>query len=99
MDVSLVCTGELGLLGYTISNPDEALREQAFGRIKELIDVAEFFGTNINIGNTKGRYNDLDSREQTEQKAVEGFQILCDYAKPRHVKIAVETGAFSISIS
>ena len=94
MTVSLVCTGELGLLGYTLSNPDDAVRLQAFERIKELIDVAEFFGTGINIGNTKGRYNDKNTKEETERRTVEGFQILCDYAKPKNVTIAVETGAF-----
>lgn len=94
MTAVLVCTGELGLLGYTVSNPVPALRRQSLERIKELIDVAGFFGAGINIGNTKGQYNDKVSREETYQLAVEGFQELCDYAKGQNVTIAIETGAF-----
>ena len=94
MTASLICTGELGLLGYTVSNPVPALRQQSLERIKELIDVAEFFGVGINIGNTKGQYNDLVSREETYQLALEGFRDLCDYSIKRNVTIAIETGAF-----
>jgi sugar phosphate isomerase/epimerase len=94
MSVSLICTGELGLLGYTLSNPNDMLRAQSLERIKELIDVASFFGVGINIGNTKGQYLDGVPRAETERRAVEGFQELCDYAKPKNVTIAIETGAF-----
>jgi sugar phosphate isomerase/epimerase len=94
MSVSLVCTGELGLLGYTISDPNNDLRRQSLERIKELIDVASFFGVGINVGNTKGQYRDSVERALTEKHAVESFQELCDYAKPKNVTIAIETGAF-----
>ena len=94
MTVSWVCTGELGLLGYTISEPDDALWEQSLLRIEELIDVAAFFGVDLNIGNTKGRYREGVPQEQTYQRAVLGFQRLCDYAARKGVRIAIETGAF-----
>lgn len=94
MCVSLICTGELGLLGYTISEPDDALWEQSLKRIEELIDVASFFGVDINIGNTKGRYRENIPHTLTYERTVTGFRRLCDYAKPRNVRIAIETGAF-----
>lgn len=94
MTASLVCTGELGLLGYTVSNPVPALQRQSLGRIEELIDVAGFFGVGINIGNTKGQYNDMVPREQTYRTAIEGFREICDYAKKKNVTVAIETGAF-----
>lgn len=91
---ALVCTGELGLLGFTISNPDDALRRQSLERIKETIDVASLLGVGINIGNTKGRYVDNIPKQEIYARAKEGFQELCDYAKPRNVSICIETGAF-----
>ena len=94
LSASLICTGELGLLGFNISDPDDALRRQGLERIKELIDVAEFFGVGINIGNTKGRYIDHVPHEETYARALEGFRELCDYAQPKNVPICIETGAF-----
>lgn len=94
MRVSLICTGELGLLGYTISDPDDRVRNQSLDRIKEMIDLAEYFQTGINIGNTKGRYRDYVPKVETYNRAVDGLKQLCDYAKPKGVDISVETGAF-----
>lgn len=91
---ALVCTGELGLLGFNISSPNDALRRQGIERIKELIDVASFLGVGINIGNTKGRYIDNIPHEEIWQRALEGFRELCDYANPKNVTICIETGAF-----
>lgn len=94
MAVSLICSGELGLLGYTISHPDDAVREQSLKRIGELIDLAVFFNVGINIGNTKGRYIDHVPKAIIYERAADGLRRLCDYAAPQNVTIAVETGAF-----
>lgn len=94
MTVSLVCTGELGLLGYTISEAQPALRRQSLERMKELVDVAEFFGVGINIGNTKGQYKGGVPREETYCLAIEGFRELCSYAREKGVTVAIETGSF-----
>lgn len=94
MGVSLICSGELGLLGYTISHPDDAVREQSLKRIEELIDLAAFFEVGINIGNTKGRYIDHVPKAVVYERAADGLRRLCDYAAPKNVTIAVETGAF-----
>lgn len=94
MTVSWVCTGELGLLGYTLSETEDALWEQSLSRIEELVDLAASFQVGVNIGNTKGRYRDSVPREKTYKRAVEGFRRICDYAKERNVTVAIETGAF-----
>lgn len=94
MSVSWVCSGELGMLGYTLSELDDALWEQSLARIKELVDLAASFGVGVNIGNTKGRYREGVPREKTYDRAVEGFRQICDYAKKKNVDIAIETGAF-----
>lgn len=94
MTVSWICTGELGMLGYTLSEPDDALWEQSLARIRELVDLAALFGVGVNIGNTKGRYREGIPREKTYERAVEGFRRICDYAGDRGVDVAIETGAF-----
>lgn len=94
MSVSWVCSGELGLLGYTLGETEDALWEQSLGRIRELVDLAASFGVGVNIGNTKGRYQPGVPREKTYARAVEGFRRICDYAGERGVNIAIETGAF-----
>ena len=94
MTVSWICTGELGLLGYTLGETQDALWEQSLERIEELVDLASSFHVGINIGNTKGRYREGIPREQTYERAVEGFRRLCDYASKLNVNVAIETGAF-----
>ncbi|HBD01873.1 MAG TPA: sugar phosphate isomerase/epimerase [Lachnoclostridium sp.] len=92
LSVALVCTGEIfGQLGLSYTDPRAEIRAEAIRRSREIIDFACFLGADINIGRVRGQYSRELSREETEELAVEAFQELSEYAKPRDVKIALET--------
>ena len=90
----LVCTGELGGLGYNVSDPDDAQREESLRRIFRIIDFAACLGVPINAGRIKGEYKSNVPQEVTWRHAVEGFRRICDYAKPKGVSVALETAAY-----
>lgn len=90
----LVCTGEMGGLGYNVSDPIPYRRTQSLRRIREAIDMAAFFGVNINAGRIKGLYCDALPREETVRLAAEGFGELSDYAAEKGVSISLETAAY-----
>ena len=56
MTVSLVCTGEIGMLGRNVSDSNVFRRRQGLERIFEAVDLAAFFGVDINAGRIKGDY-------------------------------------------
>ena len=92
LDIVLVCTGEIfGQLGLSYTDPDEARREEAIQRTFGIIDLASYFGANINIGRIRGQYCDEVAREQTYAWAVDAFRRICDHAAPRNVQIALES--------
>lgn len=90
----LICTGELGGLGYSVSEPVPYRRAQSLQRIREAIDMAAFFGVNINAGRIKGLYCDKLPKEETVRLAAEGFGELSDYAAKKGVSISLETAAY-----
>lgn len=91
LDLVLVCTGEIfGQEKLTFMDPDQAIREQAIKRIKEIMDFAACFGANINIGRVRGGYTDILPRELSYEYAVEGFSRLAEYGQLKHVKVAIE---------
>lgn len=92
LNVVLVCTGEIwGQLGFSYTDPSEDIRKKAISRTKDIIDFASYLGANINIGRVRGQYCEALSKEQTQSYAIEAFRELSDYAKPKNVKIALET--------
>ena len=94
LSVSLICTGEVGRLGYTFTSPDENVRRETMRRTKELIDLAAYLGANINAGLLRGKRWPGNTEEQTERYEIEGFREVCDYAAQKGVSFALETGAF-----
>lgn len=94
MSVSLICTGEIGGLGRNVSDPNPLRRKQSLERIFEAVDMAAYFGADINAGRIKGDLCPGVSRERTWMSAVDGFRILCDYAAGKNVRVSLETAAF-----
>lgn len=89
--VGLVCTGEIfGQLGLSFADPDPARRAEAVARVKEIIDFAASQDAKVNIGRVRGQYRPGVARQQTEEWAVEAFQVISDYAAPKNVMIALE---------
>jgi sugar phosphate isomerase/epimerase len=91
---SLVCTGEMGCMGYNLGNPDDDDRKRSIERIKEAIDFAALLGTGINAGKIKGEYIRGIPRKKTWNQVVEGFTELSAYAIQKNVSIALETAGF-----
>lgn len=94
MTVPLVCTGALSGKGYNLSSADGRIREKTVSRVRELIDVASFFGADINAGSIKGSYEVGVPKHNTETWAEESFIKLCDYAASKNVCIDIETASF-----
>lgn len=89
--VGLVCTGEVwGQLGLSFADPDKGRREEAVSRVNALIDFAASQKAKVNIGRVRGQYLPEIPREQTEEWAAEGFQVISDHAAPLGVEIALE---------
>lgn len=89
--VVLVCTGEIfGQLGLNYTSPEKKIREEAIRRSRDIIDMAAFFGANVNLGRIRGQYCKELSREKTEDYAIQAFRELADYAEPQNVKLALE---------
>ncbi|HHT24482.1 MAG TPA: sugar phosphate isomerase/epimerase [Clostridiaceae bacterium] len=90
--VAIVCTGEIfGQLNLSYSHPDKKIRDEAIERSKGIIDFASFLEADINIGRIRGQYNNKITKEQTEEYAIAAFKELSKYAKPKNVRIALET--------
>lgn len=88
----LVCTGEIfGQLKLSYTHPEEAVRQEAVERTKEIMDFASFLGADINIGRIRGQYCKELTKEQTEAYAVEAFQEISRYGEEKNVRIALET--------
>lgn len=92
LSIGLICTGEIfGQLHLSFADPDPSIRQEAIERVKSIIDFASFLHAKINIGRVRGRYYPEVYKSQTVDWAVEALQILCDYADPKGVDIALET--------
>jgi sugar phosphate isomerase/epimerase len=90
----LVCTGEMGCMGYNLSSMDDEDRKRNVKRIKEAIDFAALLGTGINAGKIKGEYVKGIAEKDTWNRVVECFVELSDYAAKKNVTIALETAGF-----
>lgn len=91
LKVVLVCTGEIyGQLGLSFTDQDPARRAEAISRSKEIIDMAAFFGANVNFGRIRGQYVSGVSHAATEKLAIDAFRELADYAAPKGVMLALE---------
>lgn len=92
LKIALVCTGEIfGQLGISFTDPESNVRKEAISRVYEIIDFAGYLGANINIGRVRGQYKENISKKQTEEWALEAFQMISAYAAPKNVQIALET--------
>lgn len=94
MSAALICTGEMGALGRSVSDPNALRRSQGLARIHEAVDMAAYFGVDINAGRIKGDLCPGVPAEEIWRNAVEGFRSLCDYAADKGVRVALETAAF-----
>lgn len=90
IEISCISTGQVyadGGLMLTQSNPEK--RKEIISIFKDLVDLAEYFGRQINIGRVRGKVGNRSIKE-VEDLFSEVTTELCEYAKPKNVTLLVE---------
>lgn len=91
MMVSLVCTGEIfGQLKLSYMDRDPSIRKEAVRRSKEIIDLAAYLDSNINIGRVHGIFHHDTDQAVSLGWVVDALRELCDHAGPLRVNVALE---------
>jgi sugar phosphate isomerase/epimerase len=91
LEIPMISSGQVYAQGgLCFSSPDEAIRTQAVARIKGLIDLAERFGSMVNIGRVRGPVETDEPYENSENRFLESLDEVARYAAPKGVLVAVE---------
>lgn len=89
LEVPMVCTGEIGGMGLTFSDPDDAIRAEALSRAEKAVDLAAAIGAQVNIGRIRGqRVPGAEARSR--RRSMEALRELCGYAWKCGVRVALE---------
>ena len=73
----------------TLASPDENVRQAAIERTKSVIDFAALLKTQVIIRKLRGDLQLADVGRSWEWMK-RGFQIICEYASSRQVRITIE---------
>ena len=91
LDIPMISSGQVYAQGQLcFTSPDPAIRAQAVSRIKGLVDLAEVFGSMVNIGRVRGPVEEGEPYENSEKRFLESLEEVALYAEPKGVVIAVE---------
>lgn len=91
LDIPMVSSGQVYAQGgLCFSSSEKATRAQAVERIKGLIDLAERFGSMVNIGRVRGPIESGEPYENSETRFLDALEEVAQYAAPKGVQIAVE---------
>jgi len=91
LDIPMISSGQVYAQGnICLSSPKEAICKEAISRMKGLIDVAEQFGSMVNIGRVRGPVETDEPYENSEKRFIESLQMLALYAESKNVQIALE---------
>lgn len=91
LEVCQVVTGELfGADGLCLVTADDALRQRAEERTRDVIDLAAYLGAMVNVGRLRGRLELLGQMSDPWSFAVDQLCRIADYAAARQVSITIE---------
>jgi 5-keto-L-gluconate epimerase len=91
LEISQIVTGELfGADGLCLVTSDMDLYRRSFERTCQVIDMAAFMGTMVNIGRLRGQLKFLGELRDPWSVAVERLHLTIKYAKERGVRITLE---------
>lgn len=91
MEVSCLTTGQVfSKYHLYLTHPDPILRQRAIDTFYDLIDIADRFGTMINMGRARGFYADNQTSEQAEALFIDALSYIVDKASKKHVPVIVE---------
>jgi 5-keto-L-gluconate epimerase len=90
MEISAISTGQLRAEdGLNLSDLDNANRKKAVERTKDIIEMAGFFGVQVNIGTLRGHLP-KDGPEKAKAAMAESLNELLPFAQKYDVSIALE---------
>jgi len=91
LDIPMISSGQVYAQGHLcLTSPDKGIRNQAISRMKGLVDIAEQFGSMVNIGRVRGPIEASEPYESSEGRFIESLGMLALYAEPKGVQIALE---------
>ncbi|MQY60447.1 TIM barrel protein [bacterium] len=91
LDIPMISSGQVYAQGsLCFSSPDKEVRDEAIACIKTLIDLAERFGSMVNIGRVRGPIEPNEPYEISENRFLDSLDVVAQYAAPKGVVIAVE---------
>lgn len=91
LEVSCLTTGQIFTKYHLyLTNPDRILRQRAIDTFYDLVDIAERFGTMINMGRVRGFYSDGQTAEQAEALFIDALSYIVDKAAKKNVPVIVE---------
>jgi sugar phosphate isomerase/epimerase len=91
ISVAMVCTGQIfAEEGLSFLHREEAIRQRAIARMREVIDFASPFQCPVNIGRIRGNLGEGACRERDSQWVTECLSALAAYAEERQVVLAIE---------
>ena len=89
--IAMVTTGNIfSMLGVSLSDNDESVRQEAIKIGKQIIDFAHALDADINIGTFRGKYKPDVDKDATYDLALDAFKLLSEYAAPLNVAIGLE---------
>jgi len=90
VEVSCISTGQVYADGgLMLTQSDSSKRKEIISIFKDLIDLAEYFGRQINIGRVRGVVGNRCIKE-VEDLFIEVTRELCTYAQPKNVNLLIE---------
>ena len=91
LEVSCINTGQIfSSLGLYFTHPDSSARKRLIEIYKGLVNLAADYGKFINVGRTRGFYDDQQEKGATIQRFVEVARTICDYGQSKGVTLLIE---------
>lgn len=91
LEIPMISSGQVYAQSHLcLTSSDKGIRSQAIARLKGLIDVAEQFGSMVNIGRVRGPIEDSEPCGSSERRFIDSLGMLALYAEPKGVHIALE---------
>lgn len=91
LKISMLCTGEVyGEDGLSLISPDKSVREKTVNRMEDIIRLASYLNTDVNIGRVRGNFCKGAPREKSLKWAASNFLRLSEFARRYKVNLLLE---------
>lgn len=91
LEVSAISTGQVYAdLGLSLTHPDIDIKNQTVQVLCGLMDIAADFGQMVNLGRVRGSIMPGQTYEEAENRFLDGYQKVVNYANPLGVCVILE---------